>query len=230
MIRLLAIDTAGDTAGAAVVVAGEVRSEVVEASTTQHSSRLFRLVDAALEGARVRKGELTHVGVTVGPGSFTGLRIGLTTAKGIAHALGLPVAAVSSLRALAWGIKPFPGTVASVLDARKRQVYGAAWDGLSGEERVAEGAWDPSSFSDRLCCVGGPLVMVGSGLRAYGELFRSAQGRALLEIPASRWLISPRQVALLAHEEVEAGRAVEPGTLSPVYHRLSEAEERKNAG
>ncbi|NTU60126.1 MAG: tRNA (adenosine(37)-N6)-threonylcarbamoyltransferase complex dimerization subunit type 1 TsaB, partial [Deltaproteobacteria bacterium] len=143
MIRLLAIDTAAETAGVAVAVDGEVRSEAVEASATEHSRRLFRLVDAVLEGAGLGKADLTHVAVTLGPGSFTGLRVGLATAKGIAYALGLPLAGVSSLAALRSGSAPFPGTIAPALDARKRQVYGAAWDGLTGEVRVPEGAWDP---------------------------------------------------------------------------------------
>lgn len=227
MIRLLALDTAAETVGVAVVVDGEVRVEVVERSATRHSSRLFRLIDVALEGAQLRKGELTHVGVTVGPGSFTGLRVGLATAKGLAFGLGLPLAGVSSLRALAGAAAPFPGTLVPLLDARKRQVYAAAWDGVTGAEWAAAGAWDPSRLAERLRGAPGPVLLLGSGLGAYGGTFRSALGSALLEAPSNRWHIAPGQVALLAQAEVEEGRATAPGLLSPVYHRLSEAEERK---
>lgn len=227
MIRLLAIDTAAETVGVAVAVGGEVRAEIVEASATEHSRRLFRLVDAVLGGADLRKTDLTHVGVTVGPGSFTGLRVGLATAKGIAYALNIPLAGVSSLCAMAGGSAPFPGTVVPILDARKRQVYGGAWDGMTREVRIPEGVWDPAVFVRELSRIPGLALVLGSGLGTYRAVFQEALGDRLVEAAQSRWHIPPRQVALLAYGEAEAGRAVAPALLAPVYHRLSEAEERK---
>ncbi|MBI5014611.1 MAG: tRNA (adenosine(37)-N6)-threonylcarbamoyltransferase complex dimerization subunit type 1 TsaB [Deltaproteobacteria bacterium] len=227
MTALLALDTAAETVGVAVAVGGTVRAEVVEASAAQHSRRLFRLIDAALEGAGVAKGDLNAVAVTAGPGSFTGLRIGVAAAKGIAYGLGLPLAGVSTLEALAAGAMPFPGVVAPILDARKGQVYGGAWDGRTGQRVVPEGVWEPSALAAALAEGTGPVLVLGSGLGPYAEIFSRALGERFLAVDSSRWAVAVRQVARLGLRELEAGRAVEPARLVPIYFRLSEAEEKK---
>lgn len=229
MTALLALDTAAETSGVAVLVGGVVRSEVVEASSTQHSRRLFRIIEAALEGAGVAKADLGCVAVTRGPGSFTGLRVGVATAKGLAYALGVPLAGVSTLEAMARGAGPFPGVVAPFLDARKGQVYGAAWDGLTGASLVAEGAWGPEAFAAQLAGLARPVLGLGSGLGTYAALFADALGASLLPALSERWHVPPRQVALLGERERAAGRAGDPALLVPLYHRLSEAEEKKRA-
>lgn len=227
MIRLLAIDTAAETIGVAVAVDGEIRAEHVEASAAQHSRRLFRMLDAVLEGAEVGKRELTHVAVTRGPGSFTGLRVGLAAAKGVAYALGVPLVGVSTLEAVLLGCLPFPGIVAPMFDARKHQVYAAAWSGEDLASRLPEGAWGPDALARSLGELPGPILAVGSGLGAYGALLEEVLGSRLLKADPSRWAVQPRQVARLGCREIEAGRAGPPGLLKPVYHRLSEAEEKK---
>lgn len=229
MTALLALDTAAETAGVAVLVDGAVRAEVVEASATQHSRRLFRMIEAALAGADVAKADLGCVAVTRGPGSFTGLRVGVATAKGLAYALGVPLAGVSTLEAMARGAAPFPGAVAPLLDARKGQVYGAAWDGLTGAPLVAEGVWDPAAFAAELARLAGPVLALGSGLGTYASLVADALGERLLPAPPDRWHVPPRQVALLGERERAEGRAADPALLVPLYHRLSEAEEKKKA-
>jgi tRNA threonylcarbamoyladenosine biosynthesis protein TsaB len=226
MNAILGIDTAGGTAGAAVAVDGRVRAETREEAGSLHSSRLFRLVDAVLEGSGVGKEDLSAVAVSRGPGSFTGLRVGVATAKGISFSLGIAVAGVSTLEAMAWGAMPFPGIVAPLLDARKQQVYAAAYDGLSGETRLAERAWNPAGFAEELRKLSRPCLLLGSGLDPYSSHFGSPYD-PFLTAPRERWPVPPSQVALLGHREVEAGRAVGPALLVPVYHRLSEAEEKK---
>ncbi|MDW7710122.1 MAG: tRNA (adenosine(37)-N6)-threonylcarbamoyltransferase complex dimerization subunit type 1 TsaB [Deferrisomatales bacterium] len=224
---LLALDTADGTAGVALLVEGRVVAELVEASAYRHSERLFALVDEALAGAGIGPGELGGVAVTVGPGSFTGLRVGLATAKGMAFALGLPAAGVSTLEALARGAMPFPGWVVPALDARKGQVYGAAYHGRSGACGVLPGAWLPRELADRARELGGPFLALGSGLGPYRAVFEEALGEGLCCAPPSRWHISPAQVALLGERAFREGRASPPAALAPVYLRRSEAEEAR---
>lgn len=226
-MRLLCLDTAAETVGVAVSVEGEVRAAIVEASPAQHSRRLFRMIDEALEGADLGKADLTHVAVTRGPGSFTGLRVGVATAKGLAFALGLPLVGVSTLEALARGALPFPGAVATLLDARKRQVYAAAWDGRTGALLLDEGAWEPRAFAEALAELGEPVLGVGSGLGPYRDALSVVLRERLLCTDRGRWPIDPRHVAALAHRDAEAGLGGDPALLAPVYHRLSEAEEKK---
>ena len=101
MRGLLALDTADRCAGVAVAVDGEVRAVCLSAVPFRHAERLFALIDAALGAAGLEREALSGIAVTRGPGSFTGLRVGLATAKGLACALGVPAVGVSTLRALA---------------------------------------------------------------------------------------------------------------------------------
>jgi tRNA threonylcarbamoyladenosine biosynthesis protein TsaB len=187
------------------------------------------MVDAALGGAGIGREDLGCIAVTRGPGSFTGVRVGIVTAKGIAFALGIPVVGVSSLEALARGSRPFPGLVAPMLDARKQQVYAAAYDGRSGETLLAEGAWDPAVFAQALSRFETACLVLGSGLGAYPDVFADALGERYLSAPPERWHIPPAEVALLGQREFEQGRAIDPALLIPVYHRLSEAEDAKRS-
>lgn len=230
MKAILGIDTASDTAGVAVCDGGRVRSELVETCPGRQAERLLALIDQALEAAGVGRSDLGLVAVTRGPGSFTGLRVGVATAKGIAFALGLPVAGVSSLEALARGAAPFPGLVAPVFDARKRQIYAAAFDGLTGRAVVGEGARDPAAFAADLAARNAPCLLLGSGLGPYASIFSGALGDRFLPAAEARWRIPPSQVALLGRAAWEAGLAVDPARLTPVYLRLSEAEAKRLSG
>jgi hypothetical protein len=96
--------------------------------------------------------------------------------------------------------------------------------------RVTEGAWEPAAFARELAAgPEGPILLGGTGLGTYDSVLGEILGQRLHRVDGSRWHVPPRHVALLAHAEVEAGRAVAPALLAPVYHRLSEAEEKKRA-
>ncbi len=227
MTAILALDTADRTAGVAVAVDGEVVARVVERAAPRHGARLMDLVASCLRGAGVGRGGLTAVAVTRGPGSFTGLRVGLATAKGLALGLGIPVVGVSTLEALARSAFPWPGLVVPVLDARKHQVYGGAWDGETGEPRVAEGAWAPEDLARAVAREGRTALLLGSGVTPYRERLRGALGPRYREADPSGWHVCPGQVALLGHVACHEGRATAPDRLVPVYHRRSEAEEAR---
>ena len=224
MTVVLAIDTADRTSGVAVAVDGRVRTQFVEVTASRHSERLFSLVDAALCGALVKATDVSCVAVTVGPGSFTGVRVGVATAKGIAFGCGVPAVGVSSLEALARGAMPFSGLVVPVLDARKRQIYAAAFDGLSGSAVVEEGAWDPETFAAELRGLDTTSLLLGSGLGPYAGLLGRELGDKCLAATPARWSVSPGEVALIGHRALREGMATTAGFLAPVYYRISEAE------
>ncbi len=229
MRALLAIDTADRTAGVALAVDGEVVAEPVERSAARPSERLFALVDGVLAGAGASRTDLCAVAVTRGPGSFTGLRVGLATAKGLAYGLGLPSIGVSTLRALARRSSPFPGLVMPLLDARKKQVYAGVWDGLEGSEVLREAVWNPRELARAVAEHGRPCLALGSGLGPYREVFSEALGAELLCAPETRWWIPPGEVARLGWEAFAAGESAAPHALLPVYLRRSEAEEARAA-
>ncbi len=227
MNALLALDTSDRTAGVAVLVGGRVAAEYVETSAYRHSERLFALIDEALRGAGLARGELDALAVTTGPGSFTGLRVGLATAKGLAFALGLPVVGVSTLEALARGAMPFPGLLLPVLDARKRQVYAAGFDGATGEVLLPPGAWDPAELGARAAALGLPCLALGSGLGPYRRVLERSLGEGLFCAGEERWPVPPGQVGLLGEAALGEGRGLSAGAIVPTYLRRSEAEEKR---
>lgn len=140
-MKVLGLDTSTLTSGIAVIDDGKLLAEARH-DASAHKSDLLLAIDDVCKRAGVAPMELDAVAVGAGPGSFTGLRIGMATAKGIAFATGKPLWAVSSLAALAWG---HPGFVVAVLDARKREVYAGCYrDGvLLDVERV----WAPAAVA-----------------------------------------------------------------------------------
>jgi tRNA threonylcarbamoyladenosine biosynthesis protein TsaB len=223
---LLALDTSAGSTGAALASDGKVLAASVSTGTVRHSESLFRRIEAVLGEAKKDKKDISAVAVTHGPGSFTGLRVGLATAKGLAFGLSVKAVGVSSLRALALGAGEFDGVIAAVHDARKQQVYGALYDGKSFREVSPEGAFDPGDFAGKALGTGKRVLLTGSGAGAYLEVWRAVLGEKLALAPEEKWNIDPGVVALIGLADFEAGRGIDPSELRPVYHRLSEAEEK----
>ncbi len=221
---LLALDTSSGSTGTAVAEAGRVLASIAEAKPYRHSENLFAQIDAVLLEASLAKEDLTGIVVTRGPGSFTGLRVGLATAKGLAAGLGLPIAGVSSLAALAEPHWSASLVTAPVFDARKGQIYGAAY-GKGGEPLLPECAWDPAVFTLELKKLALPVTFSGSGIDPYGRVFKEILGDNFTAVPQESWFVDPASVARLGYAEFAAGRMTDPVNLVPVYLRRSEAEE-----
>jgi tRNA threonylcarbamoyladenosine biosynthesis protein TsaB len=215
-MRVLAVETSTLAGGAALLddelTVGEYALDV----SATHSERLMGAIDRLLTDAGWTVRDLEGLAVAVGPGSFTGLRIGLSTVKGLALALAIPIAAVPTLDALAAGL-PFAALpVCPVLDARKREVYASLyrWDG-SGMRRE----WDylaiaPGELSARLH---EPVIVLGDGA---GQI-DSPHARRLR--PPRRGP-SPASVGALGQARLSRGEVVAPAELVPIYLRPSEAE------
>ena len=215
---VLGLDTA--TAIASVGIAS-VRGAVVERSvimTGSHASTLLPLIDDVLSAAALRLRDLTRIAVSIGPGSFTGLRIGLSVAKGLAVATGLPLSGVPTLEAYAHAVGPCDGTVWPVLDARKGEVYAAAYRWRHGEPICAQTAIAVTA-ADLVARLQGPCTLVGDGVDAYAARWATAPGVIEL-IPLARRPPSGAVVALRGMETAGSPLAA----LEPMYCRAAEAE------
>jgi tRNA threonylcarbamoyladenosine biosynthesis protein TsaB len=197
-----------------------VVAEVVEPTTRSHGGGLPRLVGAALAEAGVAWDDVGGLAVSIGPGSFTGLRIALSLAKGIAFAGGLPLAAVPTLEALAWAAEPSPGDVVwAVLDARMREVYAAAFERTP--RGLARRSPDEALAPDRLAPRIEPgALLVGDAAATYPVL--ASSGARVLPFATHH----PRGgiVARLGGAILAAGGAADLGAVEPVYVRPSQAE------
>jgi tRNA threonylcarbamoyladenosine biosynthesis protein TsaB len=236
-LLILAIDSATPVAGVALLNEnGLMREEFVNYKKT-HSETLMPMVDEVLLKCECRLADVSAIAVTVGPGSFTGLRIGLATVKGLSMASGKPVVSLSTLDVLAHNLCGSDALVCPLLDARKQEVYTAFYD--------VRGCY-PVRLSDDLACSPGEFIqrarqaaetahknsfiLVGDGYRPYEEFFRKELGDQLRPVPAHLMLPRAAALASLAAVKLEKGEMENVFTLRPHYVRLSEAEYKLNRG
>jgi len=222
VVIVLALDTATSATSAAVVGPGlavERRHDPTPGERPGHATRLLELCEGVLRAAGAEWGDVGLLAAGTGPGGFTGLRIGLATAHGLALARGLPLAGVSSLRALAGPARALaPGErTAAVLDARRGEAFVAAFDGPAPALEPA--ALAPERLAEALAGLPGPRLAVGDGALR----FRSVIEGAGLDVPdgdSPLHRVSAASVARLA-------LGVRPGTAAkvlPEYLRRPDAE------
>jgi tRNA threonylcarbamoyladenosine biosynthesis protein TsaB len=221
-MRVLALETA-TLAGSAALLEGDrvVGSSLLDIEVT-HSERLMAMVDRLLVDCRWGVSELDGLAVSIGPGSFTGLRIGVATVKGLALALGRPVAAVPTLDALAANLPFAVVPVCPLLDARKGEVYLALyeWTGDRMERSSDYLALAPRAAVDRLTP---PVIVLGDGVAACRP-FLAERGPGIRIAPSPAGTPSAAVVGRLGHAMLEAGQIVDADALAPMYVRPSEAE------
>ena len=220
---ILGIETATRTGGVAIVSEGGVLAEYTLNIEVTHSERLMSTVDRVLKDTGLLISNIDGFGVSIGPGSFTGLRIGLSTVKGLAFTTGKPVAAVPTLKALAWNTPHSRYPVCPLLDAKKKEVYAALYryDGRELVQDLPEMVLPLAELADR---VAGEVLFSGEGARLFaGDIERLFAGRAHLA-PLSATVPSAASVAEIALDMIRAGRHTGPDDLSPMYIRRPEAE------
>ncbi|MBQ7860549.1 MAG: tRNA (adenosine(37)-N6)-threonylcarbamoyltransferase complex dimerization subunit type 1 TsaB [Faecalibacterium sp.] len=223
-MNLLAVDTAGKTAGVAVMQNGRLLYECYLDGGMTHSQSLMTLIDTALQLTGLTPADIDLYGVNAGPGSFTGLRIGLAAVKGLAFAKNTLCAPVSTLEALA-ACHNGEGTVLCALDARRGQVYNAAFDLATHARLTEDDAAAVDSLEDFVKSCKKPLFFVGDGARLCYNKYGQVPG--VMPIAAPLAMGRAVGVGLVAARMAEEGLAVPPAQLLPSYHRLSQAERER---
>jgi tRNA threonylcarbamoyladenosine biosynthesis protein TsaB len=221
-VILLAFDTATPATVVGVLLGDgrviEARDDPPEGSRGEHASRLLPLVERALEEGGVGWDGLERIAVGVGPGGFTGLRIGIASARALAQARGLPLVPVSSLAALATGAAEAGGApvVAAVIDARRGEVFAGAW--RQGEQRLAPAALAPAELAARLRALEAPVQAVGDG----AVRFRTELETAGVEVPHDGSAVH-RIAAVPLCRLGAAGEPSQRDRLLPDYRREPDA-------
>ena len=223
-MNILAVDTAGKTASVALMRDGRLLYEVYLDGGLTHSETLLPMIDTCLKLCGMTCADIDLYGVNAGPGSFTGLRIGLAAIKGLALPKQVLCAPVSTLEALA-ACHTGDGTVLCALDARRGQVYSAAFDLETHARLLDDDARSAASLQDFVKSCKKPLFFVGDGAYLCYNIYSEAEG--VLPMPPALRGGHAVGVALAAQRMAQEGLAVPPAALLPDYHRLSQAERER---
>ena len=242
-MRILAIDTSGKAASVAVADGSRLLGRIWLEHGRTHSQALMPSLEALLSSLDKKVSDMDAFAVAVGPGSFTGLRIGVTTAKTLAFVNNAKIAAVSTFECLAYNLTAYSGNLlCPIIDARNRQVYyqifvsdGGTFTKVSEEDvadvedvarklKLLSGGRHPNGGN----CVGGGVVFNGDAAETYLNFFSGQLGGVKARCACERDLYTDAaSVALIVGEEIEQGkisRLEEPFSLSPNYMRKPQAE------
>lgn len=224
-MKILGVESSATAASVAVYSDGKIITQLFSNTGLTHSQTLLPMVDNALKMVGFSLNDMDYIAVSNGPGSFTGVRIGISAVKGMAQPLGIKCIEVSTLETIAKPLS-FTGCYAvSVMDARCNQVYTAQFDCDGGFKRITEDeAITIDELSERLKAVNKPIVLIGDGTRvAYSKLKDMLNNVYACE--NSIQYQSAGNVCLVAAEKIESGfEGSGADDILPNYLRLSQAE------
>jgi len=226
-VRILGLDTATRRASAGLLIDGEVVAEQAQLANGSHAVTVLPLVADTLRRAGCRVRDLDAVAVSGGPGGFTGLRVGLSVAKGLACATGVPVVAVPTLEALARTLSYREGIIWTLLDARKGELYAACFESVSGAVRrlTPDAVVTPSELVEHIAL---PCVVIGDAVERYGAFLQEHLGDRATLLPYDTYGPRGGVVATVGWERLQAGATENAASLEPFYVRPSDAERKPN--
>ncbi|MGR1223179.1 tRNA (adenosine(37)-N6)-threonylcarbamoyltransferase complex dimerization subunit type 1 TsaB [Aeromonas veronii] len=218
-LKILAIDTATEACSAALLVGDKLFSRWEEAPR-DHTRKILPMVQAVLEDAGISLSDLDAIAFGRGPGSFTGVRIGISVAQGLAFGAGVPLIGISTLAAMAQGAYRLDGAqqVLTAIDARMNEVYFGRYELIDGRMQLVgdEVVSEPAALVDVRGKLAGPVTCVGTGFETYGETLSGlADELAVSQVrfPAAEDMLPLARAAWLAGEAVPVEQA------TPVYLR-----------
>lgn len=221
-MKLLAIDTSGPVCGVAILTEEGIRHECAVVNHKTHSVNLLPMIDQAFQSTGLTIQQMDRLAVVVGPGSFTGVRLGVSTLKGLAHGADKPCVAVDALEAMAAGISGFAGVVCPIQDARAGQVYGAAFTvGRGRPERLMDDApMKLEEYVETIRSFGDRFLFLGDGMPVHRARLQELLGEKAVFANPQQAFLRPAAVAYLASLEEET---VDYLTLMPMYLRAPNA-------
>lgn len=227
-MNIFGIDTCCMAATAAVITDDRLAAQVVQNNKKTHSQKIMPMIEFMLREADMSVGDIDCFAAATGPGSFTGVRIGVATVKALAHAVDKPCAAVSALHALANNTACFDGIICPILDARRGQVYNALFRGGSMERMTEDRALSMAKLCEELKETNERIIFLGDGVSVFeDEIKRELGGRAEFAQRMQRMNLAA-SVAEIGYEKFIRGDVCGYAELKPDYHRLSQAERERN--
>jgi tRNA threonylcarbamoyladenosine biosynthesis protein TsaB len=232
-MKVLAIETSTLAGSVAIADAGGLIGELKVNVKVAHAERLMDSINWLLNASRLTAKDIDAFAVSIGPGSFTGLRIGLSTAKGFSYAAGKPLIAVPTLDAFARTLPFCSYFICPMLDARKNEIYAGLykWENSLCKKIIPETAASPADFLKNIKKIkeldrpqARSTVFMGDGAKTYKKLIADTLKNKAVFAPASKMSPSASGVAEIALEKLNQGIRDDPASLTPFYIRKSEAE------
>ncbi len=220
---LLAVDTATEICGIALAVDGRIQAELMLSRGITHTQSVLSAIDALLAITGLTAGDLDAYAVTRGPGSFTGLRIGISTVKGLAFATEKPMVGISTLAVLAHQAPGSADLICPMMDARRNEVYWTLYrrekDGLKAimAERVGPAAEVADAIQE-------PCQFIGNGVPVYRSVLQQKLTHPAQWAGSAANDLRPAVLAQQAWQQLQEGKTADPRTFEPVYLRKSDAE------
>ncbi|HBA47310.1 MAG TPA: tRNA (adenosine(37)-N6)-threonylcarbamoyltransferase complex dimerization subunit type 1 TsaB [Lachnospiraceae bacterium] len=235
-MKILGLDSSGLVASVALVEDGELVAEYTTNYKKTHSQTLLPMLDELRNMIELDMQTVDAIAIASGPGSFTGLRIGSATAKGLGLALEKPLVEVPTLEGLAWNLYGTEKMVCPVMDARRNQVYTAAYEFLPREEDfrlhavIPQSPMDIHELLERLVCLERPVIFLGDGVPVYHDEIRGCGGLSFFVAPPGNNRQRAASVAALGAVYFAEGRTVTAAEHRPEYLRKSQAERESEKG
>lgn len=235
-MKILSVECSAIPASVAVydTEQSKLLSEYYQNVGLTHSETLMPILESALESAGVLIDDIDCFAIAAGPGSFTGVRIGISTIKGLAAKNDTNTKGLSTLHSMAYNVLGFKGIIASVMDARRSQCYCALFktDGQSIERITEDAAISLEELNgiinEKVSELNCAAIVLGDGAELYYSLFGGSDNRVLLAPPNVRYQRAS-SVALLASEELKSQTFSSARDLMPIYLRLPQAERELNS-
>ena len=221
-MKLLVIDTSGPVCGVAVMEDEKVLCEYTAQNRNTHSANLMPMTEAALSSAGISMTEVDAVAAVTGPGSFTGVRIGVATAKGLAHGREIPCIPVDALEALSVSAGVFDGVVCPIQDARAGQVYGAAF--RNGERLMPDEPLKLEEYTEKIRGFGERFLFLGDGAPVHREKIRELLGNRAVFAPPHLSYLRPSAAGIIA---VRNGVRTDYLNLQAMYLRPPNAQKNR---
>ena len=222
-MKILALDTATPSCSVAIVDDGSLLAELTRGNSKTHSRHLIDLINTVCAIADLKAGDVDGFAVTIGPGSFTGLRIGISTIKGLAFCLGKPVVGVSSLDALAWQCAQSAYLICPLLDARKKEVYACRYR-FNNNELIKDGAENVASPAEAVRGIREPSIFVGNAVQLYRENISAELGELAHFAAWGQHIIRASSIAWLSMTGFYRQQTDDVALLIPQYIRRPDAE------
>ena len=231
-MKLIGIDSSGLVASVAIVEDETLVAEYTIEHKKTHSTTLMPMLDEIVKMSELNLQEIDAIAIASGPGSFTGLRIGSATAKGLAYSLNKPIIPVPTLAALAYNIQFFDGIICPIMDARREQVYNGLYTFNNGEftEIKAQRALSVKELLEELNneFLGEKVIFLGDGVPVYRSIIEEKIINTHFYASANISKQRAGSVAVLGKMYYNVGITETAENHEPVYLRLSQAERERN--